>query len=118
MTEVLDTNPQTWPDDTIILRGGIGDAKDLARKADANTGGWSVQAQPSVDVVELARFVPNNRFRRTTVGRLREAGGYLVISPGPGYHRSLQGVSPSVLDEILGQPELNPVPPAERWPNT
>lgn len=111
-------DPRTWPDDTVIVRGGIGGASDLARKIDAQVGGWSVQAQPFVDMVELARFVPNNRYRRTTLGRVREVGGYLVISPGPGYHRSLRGLGPMMLDRILGEPELNPVPPSERWPNT
>jgi len=118
VTDAFDgADPETWPDDTVILRGGIGDASDLARKVDMDGGGWSVQAQPSVDVVRLARFVPNNRFRRMTIGRVREVGGYVVISPGPGYHRSLRGVSPIMFDRILGEPELNPVAPSERWPN-
>ena len=118
MTDAFDAaDPQTWPDETVVLRGGIGDAWDLARKIDTDGGGWSVQAHPASEVVALARFVPNNRIRRTTLGRVREVGGYLVNATGPGYHRSLRGLSPIMFDRILGEPELNPVSPSERWPN-
>lgn len=118
MSDALDlADPQTWPDDTVILRGGVGDASDLASRADALGGGWSVQAQPGLDVIALAGFVPNNRVRRTTLGQVRKFGEYLVNTPGPGYHRSLRGMHAIMFDRILGEPELNPVAPTERWPN-
>jgi hypothetical protein len=111
------TDPETWPDETLILRGGVGDAGDLARKLDVAEGGWSAQADPLVHSTDLAKYIPNNRFRRTTLGELRAAGGYLAITPGPGYHRSVRGLTPEAFDSILDEPELNPVLPDERWPN-
>lgn len=110
------TDPDSWPDETVILRGGVGGAEDLSRKLDLDEGGWSVQADPVAHAGDLARYIPNNRFRRTTLGRLRSAGGHLAITAGPGYHRSVRGLSADVFDSILDAPELNPVPPNERRP--
>lgn len=118
MNAAFDTaDPDSWPDETLILRGGIGRADDLARRVDSADEGWSVQAQPHVELRDLARFLPNNRFRRTTMGRLRTAGGSLATTPGPGYHRSLRGITPEAFDSILEDPESNPFPPEQRWPN-
>jgi hypothetical protein len=103
-----------WPDQTIVLRGGIGDAQDLARRR-SPVGRWSVFASPGQPMTTLARSVPHNRLRMTTLGLIRSGGGHLVVTPGPPYHCEVSGLTAIQLDAILGPPVLNPVPPRERW---
>lgn len=44
-------DPTTWPIDTIIVRGGIGGARELAERRSAS-GTWSVVAAPSLPLEE------------------------------------------------------------------
>ena len=39
-------DPRTWPDATIVVRGGEGRAKMLAKQQDLD-GSWSVQSDPA-----------------------------------------------------------------------
>lgn len=88
----------SWPDSTIIVRGGEGRASWLARTVDLD-GRCSVQADPAASFEDLAACLPHSRVRRTTLGALRAAGGALDVSHGRSdYHCDLHGVSPAVFD--------------------
>lgn len=103
-------DPNTWPDATIVVRGGDGKEKWLRKTQDAS-GGWSVQSDPAATFGQLAACVPQVFVRRTSLSAVRDAGGWLVESHGPNdYHCDLDGLSPEDFDNILSGPEDNPSP--------
>jgi hypothetical protein len=107
----------TWPDGTIVLRGGVNAVEEL-RAALQRSGGISFVARPGATLDELAASVPNNRVRWTTLGAVRRAGGRLVRSPGPDAPPDdcdVLGLTPEGLDSILSPAGLNPVPREHRW---
>lgn len=109
-------DPATWPNATIIVRGGVGGVADL-RKTVASDGCWSVRSRPGVGFRSLAGAVPNNQVRRTTVEAALALGATLVPTDDPDdppYHCDLSGLTPEQFDSILGAPESNPVPRDER----
>jgi hypothetical protein len=115
MAEAVDPNdPASWPAATVVVRCGIGDAHDLEERLSRDVA-WSVFTDPSVDFADLAASCRNNRVRRTTVGEVLAAGGSLERTEGPPHHHDLRGLTPEAFHSILGGPELNPVPLAERW---
>lgn len=104
----------TWPIETLIVRGGIGGAWELAERR-SSVGTWSVIAAPGAGLEALAASVRNSRLRVTTVGQLRAAHGWLRTTPGPPHHCDLGGLTASGFDAILGPPIPNPVPVHMRW---
>ena len=102
-------NPATWPDATIVMRGGEGKEKWLARVQDED-GSWSVQSDPGVSWDDLAGAIPQAFVRTTTLNAVRGKGGWLVWSHhGPGdYHCDLFGLTPAAFDAILGPATRNP----------
>lgn len=116
MTYDLD-DPQTWPDATIVVRGGVNTLEEL-RDALQASGGISVVSRPEVPFEKLAASVRNNQVRRTTVKAVLRAGGRLVPTYGedePPNHCDLFGLTAEKLDSILSTSEPNPVPKDERW---
>lgn len=107
-------DPATWPLDTLVLRGGVGDALVLA-EGRWRDGTWSVVAAPGVPFERLAASLRHNQVRATTVGQVRAAGGWLRPTPGPPFHCDLGGLTATRFDVILGVPEPNPVPMTARW---
>lgn len=113
-------DPRSWPDATIIVRGGVNLLEEI-RSALQLSGGISVVSRPDVTFEALAASVRNNRLRRTTVGQVRDAGGRLVSTDEPEEppnHCNLFGLTADELDAILSEPEVNPVPKALRWRGT
>jgi hypothetical protein len=106
--------PELWPLDTLVLRGGVGGAYELAQRRSVD-GTWSVVAASGLTVERLATSVRNNQVRVTTVGLVRAAGGWVRPSPGPPFHCDLGGLTAVAFDGILGPPIANPVPAALRW---
>jgi hypothetical protein len=112
--------PLSWPEATIVVRGGVNLLEEL-RSALQRSGGVSVVSRPGVTFEALAASVRNNRLRRTTVGRIRDAGGWLVPTDEleePPNHCNLFGLTADELDAILSEPEVNPVPRELRWRGT
>ncbi len=111
------SDPSTWPDATIVVRGGVNSLEEL-RDAVQKTGGVSVVSRPNMSFEDLAASVRNNQVRRTSVRRVIAAGGYLVPTfepDDPPNHCNLFGLTAEQLDTILSKPELNPVPKEKRW---
>jgi len=104
----------SWPDETLILRGGEGSVPDLRDRL-ARDGSWSVFAAPDVAFGRLARSVRNSQVRTATLGALRTAGGSIRPSAGPPHHCDLWGLTAEQFDAILGDPVPNPVPRQARW---
>lgn len=114
-TEIND--PRTWPDATIVIRGGVNTLEELGT-AVLLGGAISVVPRPNLSFEVLAASVRNNQVRRTTVGRVLAAGGTLVPTPGPNEspnHCNLYGLTAEQLDTILSRAEPNPVPKEDRW---
>ena len=110
-------DPRTWPDSTIVVRGGVNALEEL-RDALQASGGISVISRPGVPFEKLAASVRNNQVRRTTVRAVLDAGGQLVPTFGsdePPDHCDLFGLTAEKLDSILSASEPNPVPKDERW---
>ena len=110
-------DPRTWPDVTLVVRGGLGTLEDLARTL-RRDGSWSVISAPGVPIEALAASVPNNRLRRTTVRAVLRVGGTLRPTRGrggPPYHCGLAGLTAEAFGRILRPPEPNPVPVGKRW---
>jgi hypothetical protein len=85
------------------------------------TGGVSVVARPGDTFAALCASVRNNRVRRTTVGQVLDAGGWIEPTDNPGDppgHCNVHGLTAVRLDTILSEPELNPVPRELRWRGT
>lgn len=101
-------DPATWPDATIVVRGGEGKEKWLARVQDED-GSWSVQSDPAVSWEDLAAAITQAFVRTTTLNAVRAAGGWLVWSHhGPGdFHCDLFGLTPAGFDAILGPATRN-----------
>lgn len=116
MTYHLD-DPTTWPDTTLVVRGGVNTLEEL-RDALQRFGGISVVSRPGVRFEDLAASVRNNKVRRTTVIAVLSAGGWLIPTHGEGEppnHCNLFGLTAESLDHILSSPEPNPVQKDERW---
>lgn len=112
------TNPQTWPAETLVLRGGNEDAETLARKREVGGfGGWSVQSAPMVDERDLAYFLQNNRYRTATLASLRAVEGLLAYAPDGEliYHCDAHSMEAEVFDVALGPARDNPVPRKDRY---
>jgi hypothetical protein len=108
-------NPVTWPADTIVVRcGSVQGLPELAERL-SRDGAWSIFTGLGVPFSDLARSCRNNQVRRTTVGAVQAAGGFVRPSPGPPHHHDLYGLTPQQFDAILSVPEPNPVPKADRW---
>lgn len=104
----------TWPDATIVVRGGVRDGDGLQEVFEAEAA-FSVQSDPSADFGELCRCLPNNQVRQSTLSRLRNVGGSLRESHGPDdYHCDVEGVDGRTFDSILGSTQTNPVPRPQR----
>ena len=115
MTDVLD--PSTWPDGTIIVRGGVNTLEEL-EAALRLSGAISVVSRPHLSFAALSASIRNNQVRRTTVIRVLAAGGRLVPTSGPNEppnHCDLLGLTAAQLDTILLKAEPNPVPKQDRW---
>lgn len=114
----LDINdPTTWPDATIVVRGGVNKLEELQAAVQVG-GGISVVSRPNLSFATLAASVRNNQVRRTTVRSVLAAGGTLVptFEPDePPNHCNLFGLTAEALDSILGPAEPNPVPIDRRW---
>ncbi len=114
------SDPGTWPDATVVVRGGVNTLEEM-RNAIQRSGGFSVVSRPGVAFEELAASVRNNRIRRTTFGMVRAAGGWLGPTDEPDEppcHCNLYGLTAEQLDSILSEPQLNPVPKEKRWRGT
>lgn len=107
-------DPASWPDDTLILRGGTSTIADLRDRL-ARDGSWSVFAAPGRPLGLLARSVRNSQVRTATLGAVRAVGGSIRPTPGPPHHCDLRGLTAEQFDAILGDPIPNPVPKAARW---
>ena len=113
-------DPRTWPQATGVVRGGVNTLEEI-RNAIQRSGGFSVVSCPDRAFEELAASVRNNRVRRTTVGMVLAAGGWLVPTDEPDEppcHCNLYGLTAEQLDSILWEPQLNPVPTEKRWRGT
>ena len=114
---MADYNPndaETWPDSTIVVRGGIRGPEALQEEYEAE-GSFSVQADPGAAFVELCRCLPWGKVRRTTLQRLRALRGRIIESHGPdNYHCDVVGIDGGTFDSLLEPAEDNPVPRAER----
>jgi hypothetical protein len=81
-------------------------------------GSWSVVSEPGLSFRVLCANVRHGKVRRTTLGRVRAAGGSLTPSREPGappYHCDLAGLTAAGFEAILGPEEQNPIPARERW---
>lgn len=104
----------TWPDATIVVRGGTRGGEALQEEFEAE-GEFSVQADPEAEFLSLCRCLPWGKVRRTTLLRLRAVGGRLIESHAPdSYHCDVVGIDGWTFDTVLDPPEDNPVPRAER----
>ena len=103
-------DPSTWPCATIVVRGGEGRVKMLAKQQDSTDGSWSVQSDPNASWDQLARAIPQVFVRTTSLTAVRALGGWLKWShQGPGdYHCDLFGLTPAQLDAILEEAVRNP----------
>jgi hypothetical protein len=103
-----------------VVRGGVNTIDELA-VAVQRTGGVSVVARPGDTFAALCASVRNNRVRRTTVGQVLDAGGWIEPTDDAGDppgHCNVHGLTAVRLDTILSEPELNPVPRELRWRGT
>ena len=107
-------DPASWPDETLVLRGGEGGVAHLRDRL-ARDGSWPVFAAPVVSFARLAGSVRNGQIRTATLGAIRAAGGSIRPTSGPPYHCDLRGLTAEDFDAILGDPEPNPVPREARW---
>jgi len=107
-------DPASWPDETVIVRGGASTVDDLRDRL-ARDGSWSVSAAPGVPFARLAGSVRNSLVRTATLGALRISGGSIRPTSGPPYHCDLRGLTAEQLDAILGDPVPNPAPREARW---
>jgi hypothetical protein len=55
-------DPRTWPDNTIVVRGGIGEADRLQEIYEGERS-FSVQADPLATFTELCRALPHGFVR-------------------------------------------------------
>jgi hypothetical protein len=111
------TDPHAWPDATAVVRGGRRDVVHLANVM-TRDGSWSVVSEPGLSFDVLCASVRHGTVRQTTLGQVREAGGFLVRSPGSGappYHCDLVGLTVPDFDAILGPERRNPIPASGRW---
>jgi hypothetical protein len=111
------TDPDTWPDATIVVRGGRRDVIHLANVM-TRDGAWSVVSEPGLSFGVLCSSVRHGTVRQTTLGQVREAGGSLTPSHGSGappYHCDLAGLTAVGFDAILSPEVRNPFPASERW---
>lgn len=108
-----------WPDNTFIVRAGLGDAYKLELALidsihpayEPPLRGWSVQAKPGASVTYLCQPFLNTMVRVTTLLELRIAGGQLAKTPGAHEHCTLFGIDASTFDGILSKPQRNPYSP-------
>ena len=115
MTNVND--PRTWPDATIVVRGGVNTLEEL-ETAFRLGGAISVVSRPNLGFAALSASIRNNQVRRTTVSLVLAAGGRLVPTFGPNEppnHCDLFGLTAVQLDTILEKAEPNPAPKLDRW---
>jgi len=70
-------DPRTWPNATIVIRGGTRNVGHLANVM-TRDGSWSVISEPGVAFQVLAASIRNTTLRRTSVQRVLVAGGRLV----------------------------------------
>ena len=111
------TASDSWPDATIVVRGGRRDVIHLANVM-TRDGAWSVVSEPGLSFRVLCASVRHGTVRRTTLGQVREAGGSLMPSHGsgaPSYHCNLAGLTATAFDAILSPEARNPIPAPERW---
>ena len=87
---------ETFPSNTVIVRGGIATAAQLANGCGDHLDhpgihGFSVQAEPGMEAEELARAgaYPNAKISVTTVKKLRDAGYDIVRTKGRGFHATV-----------------------------
>lgn len=111
------TDSDTWPDATLVVRGGRRDVIHLGNVM-TRDGSWSVVAEPGLSFGVLCASVRHGTVRQTTLGRVRDAGGSLIPSrdsAAPPYHCDLVGLTAAGFDAILSPEERNPIPAPERW---
>ena len=90
------SDPRTWPDATIVVRGGVGGPEALRKTLELD-GSWSVRSRPGVSFRKLASAVLNNRVRKTTVQAALREGATIVPTNDPGdppYHCELFRLTP------------------------
>jgi hypothetical protein len=115
--ESTSKDSDSWPDATLVIRGGRRDAIHLANVM-TRDGSWSVVSEPGLSFGALCASVRHGTVRRTTLGQVREAGGSLTPSRAAGappHHCDLVGLTAAGLEAILGPEEQNPIPARERW---
>jgi hypothetical protein len=113
------------PDDTIVLRGGVMEARDLQVNAfthydEVGEYALSVFAVPGADLETTARVAdrPNAAVRVTTAGRIRAAGYEVVSSEPPAGHADIRLPNPptdadwetlrAVFDDPIPNPHRRP----------
>jgi hypothetical protein len=96
-----DESAQVLPDETIVLRGGVMQPRDLEVNAythydEFSEYALSVFAVPGADLATTARVAdrPNASIRVTTAGRIRAAGYELRRSEPPPGHADLKLPNP------------------------
>src|SRR5262245_26474274 len=108
-------DPTRWPAETIVVRCGSSQGVLQLSERLSRDATWSVFTGPGISFHELARSCRNNQVRQTTVGVILRLGGHLRASSGPPHHHDLWGLTAQQLDDILSEPEPNPVPKHNRW---
>ena len=111
------TDSDTWPDATLVVRGGRRDVIHLGNVM-TRDGSWSVVSEPGLSFGVLCASVRHGTVRQTTLGQVRDAGGSLIPSYGSGappYHSDLVGLTAAGFDASLSPEERNPIPAPERW---
>lgn len=106
------STPTPLPDDALVVRGGQ-NTPDLMKKGTrrhpSGYTGVSVHSAPGKSVEELAVGIPNGRIGVTTVGRVRAAGGDVVVTSGGNpHHATLTGLTPEQMSGLLTPTEPNP----------
>jgi hypothetical protein len=93
LPEAIMDDGDELPDDAFVVRGGLPPfVRSLTLACDWHPQGFfgfSVQAEASKSVVDLARAVPNGRVGFTTVGEIRKMGYDVVRTSGAGFHATL-----------------------------
>lgn len=104
-----------WPDSTFVVRGDSYDAVRLQISFEHNAHpafepplhGWSVQAKPEATVMYLCCPLLNPFVRVTTLGAIRDAGGWLAKTPGVHEHCTVGGIDANAFHAILGPKQRN-----------
>ncbi|MBL0320049.1 MAG: hypothetical protein IPP74_12300 [Alphaproteobacteria bacterium] len=104
------------PNDTLVCRGGrctedtFINGSGVSVDEYGNLHGVSVNSSPGKSLAELSETIPHKQVGVTSVGKIKEAGGTIVLSPTKNNpnHATLSGISPKAAESLMTPTIKNP----------